>query len=1738
MNEKSQGETLIQALPGYTGAQVLRDDEQFLLLRARRAADNASVLVLIARTGCPAALARIEHEYALRAELDPAWAALPLELLRGPGTTALVLTDAGADPLCVRSEPMPSAEFLRLAQALALALAQLHRHDIVHKDLRPEHILFDPASGALRLTGFGQAACLRNAAQQEAQTDLASLTYMAPEQAGRMNRPVDTRSDLYALGVLLYQHLCGALPFAGCEPAQWTHVSVTRAAQPPEFNCPGVDPACAAIVMKLLSKGPEDRYQSAAGLHADLSHCADLVAAHGRAQPFALGCNDGAARLRMPAALVGRAAQLAVLEEAARHVAAGAAPELVMVSGNAGTGKSALLAALRESPALAGAIVVAARFDQHQRDVPYGTLAQAFQKLVRQMLGQSEAALATWRCALRDALGANAGLMVALIPELAFVIGAHPEPAPVAASEAEGRLHAVFRQFLDAFTGAESMMVVFLDDLQWIDPASLKLLTHLVTHPDMRHVLMVGAFRASDVGAAHPLVLTHDIMRRHGATVRKVVLQALSKSEAGELVAATLDCQPPACAALASLVFAKTGGNPFFTLQFLARLVESGLLHFDHGAEQWRWDAQAIGTREFSDNVVDLMIARLQQLPYNTLELVKLLACLGHDASLDTIAQAAGMTAQETDECLWPAARLGLVAREAGMYRFVHDRVQEAGYSLMTHASLPERHLHIGRLLLAATAPDALETQVFAIVGHLNRARAAIGDAAELAQLARLNAQAGARARRAIAFDAARHYFEQAVSLTPASSWQDQPDATFALHSELAECEYLCGHLERADRLFAQLAAQARSRLALARVALMRVALYQVSGRFDLASAQALEALALFGVTFPADPAAIEEALAAERVAAQRLMAGRSIAQLEQEEVSADAELAIVSELLSDMGSSVFSARPELYPLLAVKALNFTLRFGTTTTSCMTYSRYAILLVSLGAIPDAFAFSELALRLAARDGAGARRSGRLLFLHGAYVHCWRQPIEASVALLEQAFTSCQEAGDLPHAGYAAHSATWNSFEAGAPLAEVQQRARKYQNFARLQNNEVLMQLLRCYEQLTLCLQGATMVEGGFDDERFCAAGALALLDKASYGAARARFHLMRQIAAFTFGRYAEALHAAEAAAADQHFFLASVNESTYHFYHALTMTALYPDQPRERQVRLMAALQEKQEKLRAWAGHCPFNFDNRYLLVAAEMARVQGRDMEAMRLYDAAQSSARRGGFVQNEALAAELAAAFYRQRGFDKIALTYARDALAACGRWGAYGKMRELERQFPGLARVPSPPPGSAAASPPLDLMAALRASQAIAGALEMGPLADTLLRTVLEQAGAARALLILPAAGGYRCAAQASSGQGAVQVTTDEMPLAACGVPESVLQFVLRTRQSVVLDDAQESAQFHDDPEIVREALRSVLCMPLMRHGVLAGALYLENRLAPGVFTPVRVLVLELVAAQAAISLANAGLVELLDDENRSYRRLEEASAKKAAFLASISDEIRTPLGAIAGLAALTLRTTLDAEQRDYVARMQLASQSLLQIMNDVLDFTRIETGTLSFESLPFSPSELVAEVHAAGVRKAVARDVQCRLDLSAALPRQVVGDPLRIGQALLNLLDNALARTPGGVITLALAADGATRLRFSVSDSGAGLSDEQGRALFEPYSRADQALARPLGGSGLGLAIAQALVERMGGHIEMSSAAGQGTQFYFTLTLAAAPERSQSGAHGGDLNQISAAADPATALHNIR
>ncbi|QYF93640.1 AAA family ATPase [Massilia sp. PAMC28688] len=786
---------MIEALNGYAVTQRLRADGQFVLLRARRLADGMPVLLLGAQHGCRDSRERIEREYALRGQLDPGFAAMPLALADSDCGHVLVLADSGASPLQIApGAAMTARDFLPLALAITRALAQLHERDLVHKDLRPEHILRDPASGGVLLTGFGSAVRVSPLVRGPERCPSASLAYMAPEQTGRVSHRIDARTDLYALGVVLYQLLCGELPFAAADAMQWIYCHVARAPRP---LASGIDACCAGVVMKLLAKAPEQRYQSAAGLAADLARCLSLVRTDAPAARFPLGRSDRAPGAGAGTAFVGRADELALLGRTLRRAAAGLAAEPVLVTGAGGSGKSSLLAAFARQARSAGAEVMHVKFEQHLRDVPYGALRQDM--VVRP----------GWRAAL----GADAGLLAHVLPGLG-----RRGRAPLSEAQAQACLPAAFRRLLGQCVAPGVPLLLCFDDLQWADPASLPLLIALLDGPPLPHVMVAGALRGL---ARAPVVMrAAQLLQERQVRAQRIALAPLSRAESGELVTRVLDCSATVCAPLADLVHARSGGNPMFMLQLLTRFAECGLLRHAGPGHGWQWDGPAIAAYQGAASLAELLRTRLQQLPYNSLELLKQLACLGQEASVATLARVAGMSEEEVDESLWPAARLGMLRRAPDHYGFLHDRIREAAATLVGRGQA-QRCLHIGRVLAHGARGDA----IFAAAGLLNRGQGAM-DESEARSLVRINSAAGKRARELLAFEAARDYYRVAVALTPPASWTTRGATTFALHLALAECECLSGDTAMAQARLAQLeayaAAQADPRLGHSLVGLRR----------------------------------------------------------------------------------------------------------------------------------------------------------------------------------------------------------------------------------------------------------------------------------------------------------------------------------------------------------------------------------------------------------------------------------------------------------------------------------------------------------------------------------------------------------------------------------------------------------------------------------------------------------------------------------------------------------------------------------------------------------------------------------------------------------------------------------------------------------------------------------------------------------------------------------------------------
>ncbi|MDB4964703.1 MAG: Signal transduction histidine kinase CheA [Myxococcales bacterium] len=1496
--------------PATYKTEVLRQDAEFVLSRLASDGRDASFLLLAATSDAPAAASvkRLEHEYLLRDQLDSRFAAKPFALTRKHGRPALQLDDPGGQLLArLIGGPWELATFLRIAIGMAVCLRRVHERGLIHKDFKPANVLTNVATGESWLIGFGIASRLQRERRvpEPPETIAGTLAYMAPEQTGRMNRSVDSRSDLYSLGITLFEMLTGKLPFAASDPMEWVHCHIARPAPRVCDRNGRIPDQIGAVVAKLLAKPAESRYQTAAGVEADLRRCVGALESTGRIDSFPLGAADVPDRLLIPEKLYGRERDIATLLGAFDRVVASGELEVVLVSGYSGIGKSSVVNELHKALVPSRGLFASGKFDQYKRDIPYATLAHALEGLVRSILAQSEAELGRWRAAITAALGINARLMTDLIPELELVIGPSPPVPDLPPGEAQNRFQMVFRELIAVFARPEHPLALFLDDLQWLDAATLKLVEALVKREGLP-LLLVGAYRSNEVHAAHPLTAALDAIRKSGTRVHDVVLAALSPEQVGQLVSDALHTNAAQAESLAHLVCAKTAGNPYFIIEFLIELAQENLLTFSASGSGWTWDAQRILAKGYTDNVVDLMARKLTRLNPATQHVLKQLACLGNRVAISTLALVhASDESVEAD--LWDAFRSGVVLRVDDTYAFPHDRVHEAAYSLIPEGLRTQAHLRIGRLLLSMLPRDAQAddppcaegeqvpreaANLFDVVSQLNRAVDLIDDPDEKATLRRLNIQAAKRAKASIAFVNARNYLALAATLLAPDAWSVDYRETFELYLLLAECEFLVGHFEIADELFGIVLDQACTKVDRAEAHCVRLQLYQVAGRYEEGFLAALPALRLFDIVLPESDADIQAAVAAQYAQVAVLLGGRAIADVVEAPQIADPSHRALMDLLVYAAPCAYIGSPRHFPLVTLTAVTLSLRHGNTDVSCRAYSAFAVMLVSMFEdIPAAYEFSEMALRLNEKLGK-ARDRGSILHMHGSMVVPWKYAFAKVLPIQQQAFSTSIEVGDLAYAGYVAFCSVWQLVENGDTLDDVLAGSARFAAVARQTNNDAVYQTIRLEQQFVASLQGKTDDPLGMQDASFDESASIGVVVKATFGTGIAMYQIMKEILAFHEGRYDEAHAAANAAKPLLPSIMAVPIEATHHFYEGLTMAALASRPTAEKQRSYACTLAEKAARFARWAASCPENFKARHLLLLAEIARLEARDLEAMTLYEAACRSAREYGALHDEAVALELSGQFYEARGLETTARAYFRDARHRYARWGAHGKVRQLEGRRPYLREQ-----GSQARSTPtigasvedLDLATVVRVLQALASEIVLETWIGKLMTIALEDAGAQRGILFVPSPDGLQCLAEAVTGQSGIEVRmptpTDEPP----AVAQSVLRYVERTRQTVLLDDAARTSAYSTDPHIVARQSQSILCMPLVKRGELEGVLYLENNLAPGVFTPRRTAVLRLVVSQAAISLENARLYTNLQQENDARKRTEEALRRSEAFLA---------------------------------------------------------------------------------------------------------------------------------------------------------------------------------------------------------------------------------------------------------
>ncbi|MEX3773105.1 AAA family ATPase [Pseudomonas sp. MYb118] len=1465
--------------------QILWNDGERTFSREPGSAAQGGRPVLVARPTAeqplPACLGRFAHEFALKDELDGAWAVRPLEMVRENGQMYLLLEDTGGTPLLqLLNAPMPTATFLRLAISIAQALGKLHQRGLVHKDIKPSHILVNCADGRARLTGFGLASWLPRE-RQALETIAGTLAYMAPEQTGRMNRSIDLRSDLYSFGVTLYEMLTGSLPFMASDPIEWVHCHIAKKPQSPSERVKSVPDVLSGIVMKLLAKTAEERYQTAASVEQDLRQCLADWESLGHINAFALGEQGTSDRLMIPEKLYGREQEVSALIAAFDRSIASGAPELMLVTGYSGIGKSSVVNELHKALVPPRGLFAAGKFDQYRRDIPYATLVQAFQSLVRTLLGKNDVELAQWRDALQGALDAEAGLMTDLIPELKLIIG---EPPPVPALEpqqAQRRFLLVFRRFIGVFARSEHPLALFLDDLQWIDAATLDLLEDLLTSSDVQHLLLVGAYRSNEVNVGHSLTGKLQAIRNSGGRIDEITLAPLAKVHIERLIADALHDDLVHIEPLAQLVLEKTAGNPFFVIQFLHTLADEKLLTFDHQVRQWSWSAERIHAKGYTDNIVDLMVGKLTRLPPETQHALQQLACLGNVAGTAALSTVLGMTKAQVRAVFWEAIRQELVHRLEGAYGFMHDRIHEAAYSLIPKAERPEAHLRIGRLLAAQTPEHEREEAIFEIVGQLNRGAALLTDRDEREQLARFNLMAGQRAKASTAYASAHNYLTTGAQLLDEDCWERLHDLIFALELNRAECELLTGQLSVAEKRLSALSEHATTTIERANVVCLQVDDYLMMDRSDAAVTVCLDYLRHVGIEWSASPSDDEVREEYERI--WKLLGNREIESLiDLPLMQDDASLMTVSAL-GKLFPPAVQTNANLTCLVICKAISLCLEGGNCDAASLHYANaFRVLGRRFGDYQAGFRFGQLGCALVEQRGL-KRFEASTYLCFSIFAVRWMKPVSECRDLLRRSFVAANRIGDLPYGAYAGNSLISDLLFAGEPLSEVQAEAKRGLSYARKVRFGLVISFMSTQSALIRMLRGLTSVFGCLDDSKFNETGIEAhYASNPDLALAESKYWVRKLQARYMADDLPTAMQAADKARQLLWTMSLFFEEAEYYFFDALTRARWCDSLEIGERAPHLSAMAAAHQQLNTWAQQCPENFASRAALVEAEIARVEGRMIEAELLFEQAIHSAQKSGFIHIEALANELAARFYAARGLGKVASVYMQDARYGYLRWGADGKVRQLEARYPALrteTQALGPTTTMVAPVEHLDLATVIKVSQAVSSEIVLEKLIDVIMRTAIEQAGAERGVLVLSDTGEHRIAAQVTTGSDSMQLGDE--PMTSARLPQSLLYHVLRTGETVSLDDAMTEPAFADDPYIRQRNARSILCLPLMNQAKLTGALYLENNLAARVFSPTRIAVLKLVASQAAISLENARLYREVAEREGKIRRLVDAN-----------------------------------------------------------------------------------------------------------------------------------------------------------------------------------------------------------------------------------------------------------------
>ncbi len=1749
---------------GYLITEKLYESTGSLIYRGRRQSGQQPVILktLNQTYPSPEQTARFIQEYEITRRLNGDGVIGVYGLERHQHNVVMILEDFGATSLkqCMTERKMPLLLILTLAIQLSDILQRIHQLHVIHKDINPNNVLFNLDTQQVKLIDFGIATVLleeKQAFRSPGRIE-GTLPYISPEQTGRMNRDVDYRSDFYSLGVTLYELLTGQPPFSG-DAMAIIHGHIAYQPAPPHEVNSEIPPTLSNIVMKTLAKNAEDRYQTSAGLKADLEECHYQLQTTAMIAPFPLGQRDISGRFQISQKLYGRDEEVNTLLTAFDRASQGRS-ELMLVCGQPGIGKTALVQEIHKPVTKRRGYFVTGKFSQLQRNTPYMAIIQAFTELIQQLLTESESQITRWRERLLVAFGPNGQILTDIIPELELITGPQPEVPALPPTEAQNRFNLVFQNFIGLFTRLEHPLVLFLDDLQWADNASLKLIASLITQTDNQYLFMIGAYRDNEVHPTHPLIMTLDEITKSGGIIHTILLSSLTLSHTSQLVADSLNSSTEQAKGLADLVLAKTGGNSFFIKEFLKSLYIEKLLTFRTSHNRWAWNLTQIQAQSITNNVVDLLVGRMRQLSTETQQVLQMAACIGSQFDLPTLAILYEKPLHTTALALWEALAAGMVIpldntyqlttqNVAGLaetvtseYKFAHDRVQQAVYSLIPDKQKNLLHWQIGQLWLQHTPAHKRESKIFDIVDQLNQGLSVDQLQSEQGKLIELNLEAGRKAKSAAAYTPAFNYLKIGLALAGETGWQEHYSLALALHINAAETAYLHGDFAHAEQLIQKVLTEAQTLLDKVAAYEIKIQIYNAQNKLVTAVETGLDILKLLGVEFPKDLSQEEVLRAHEALLAA--LEGKVIEDMFSLPEMTDSPTLAAMRVLSTISTATFFTSPDLYALNVFTRVALSCKYGNAPISAAAYAGYGVVLCGrMGNIDLGYQFGQLALRLLEKFHIKESRARTLVTTHTFTTH-WKEHLRETLTPLLEAYQSGLETGDVAFASFSALNYCGNAYFVGDELTAVEHKIAKYSQIIEQLKQKTAFQRIKIYHQVILNLLGQAEDPCQLSGSAYKEEQMLPRHHEANDKIAIFMTHLNGLILCYLFHAYSPALDHSNMA--EQ--YLAPIKSMAqiviFYFYDSLVRLALYPTALASEQEQIIKKVAANQEKMELWAGHAPMNYRHKFYLVEAERTRVWGNHKDAREYYDQAITLARENAYRNEEALAQELAGFFYLNRGQSSLAHYYLSNAYYTYQQWGAIAKVKDLESRHPTLLIQPRTQSGFTVqtvassiisgfyTSSGLDLTSVVKASQAISGEIDLDRLMAKLITIIIENAGAQRGCLVLAQGGELYLEVEGIIGQEtprmlqAVSIATAVNARGDPLIPTEIIYYVARTQEDVVLHDASREGRFMGIPYIHTQQPKSILCVPLANQGNLIGVIYLENNLMTGTFTVDRVEIVRLLGTQAAISITNAYAIaaraeqerlrlenQFLDKEAKELARL---NADKDKFFSIVSHDLRGPFHSLLGFSHL-LHLHLDRLTTADIQRMAesiyTSAESAHNLLENLLTWSQMQRGRIVCQPKDSSLHSLAERT--VTLLRETAVNKQIRLVNNIDTNIVVYADPYMVDTVIRNLISNALKftppegqvsisaqRTPPSSLVDNTIADTAF-IEVSVSDTGTGISPENLDKLFRIDVHHTTPGTSDEQGTGLGLILCQEMVQKNGGHIRVESELGVGTAVKFTV-----------------------------------